>query len=358
MTFYQELQLSSVGSKQLIKNTADPKEKRRHILIYNFKVYLVMAFCVAVVTLYTNLTGSGNSVVGVTVLLAVLVLRQADFGIKTTHGLVSIMGIFAILMIAPRFANTLNPIGAFAVNTAAILLLMILGCHNVIMYNHSTFVLGYLLLLGYDVTGAEYIKRVEGLAVGMVFCMIIFYKNQKNRPYRRSFPDLFREFNLKSARSQWYLSLTWIVCSAMFIMQLLSLPRAMWAGIACMSVCLPFPEDSKDRTWKRGVFNILGCGIFLVLYNTLPAWLYPYIGVIGGIGVGYSAGYSWQTVFNTFGALSIAGSLFGVKTAIALRIGTNVAGALYAFLSWQILSRLLPWIFCEKDHTSLAISSK
>ena len=29
MTFYQELQLSSVGSKQLIKNTADPKEKHR-----------------------------------------------------------------------------------------------------------------------------------------------------------------------------------------------------------------------------------------------------------------------------------------------------------------------------------------
>ena len=47
MTFYQELQLSSTGSKQLIKNTTDPKEKRRHILIYNFKVYLVMIFCVA-----------------------------------------------------------------------------------------------------------------------------------------------------------------------------------------------------------------------------------------------------------------------------------------------------------------------
>ena len=42
MTFYQELQLSSAGSKQLIKNTQDSKEKRRHIFIYNFKVYLVM----------------------------------------------------------------------------------------------------------------------------------------------------------------------------------------------------------------------------------------------------------------------------------------------------------------------------
>lgn len=235
MTFYQELQLSSTGSKQLIKNTTDPKEKRRHILIYNFKVYLVMIFCVAVVSLYSKFIGNDNSVVGVTVLLAVLVLRQADFGIRTSHGLLSIAGIFAILMTAPRFANTLSPVPAFAVNVIAILLLMILGCHNVIMYNHSTFVLGYLLLLGYDVTGASYIKRVEGLAAGMILCMIIFYKNQKNRPYRRTFLDLFREFDLHSARGRWYLKLTFIVSSAMLFMNLLGLPRAMWAGIACMS---------------------------------------------------------------------------------------------------------------------------
>ena len=94
-------------------------------------------------------------------------------------------------MIAPRVSNMLSPLPAFVVNVAAILLLMILGCHNVIMYNHSTFVLGYLLLLGYDVTGAEYIRRVEGLSVGMILCMIIFYKNQKNRPYRRTFLDLW-----------------------------------------------------------------------------------------------------------------------------------------------------------------------
>ena len=65
MTFYQELQLSSAGSKQLIKNTKDAKEKRKHILIYNFKVYLVMVFCVAVVTIFSKLLGSANSVVGV-----------------------------------------------------------------------------------------------------------------------------------------------------------------------------------------------------------------------------------------------------------------------------------------------------
>ena len=51
MTFYQELQLNSAGSKALIRITEDKKERRRHILIYNFKVYLVVAFCFAAVTL-------------------------------------------------------------------------------------------------------------------------------------------------------------------------------------------------------------------------------------------------------------------------------------------------------------------
>ena len=340
MTFYQELQLSSTGSKQLIRSTTDPKEKRRHILIYNFKVYLVMAFCVAVVSMYSKLTGSSNSVVGVTVLLSVLVLRQADFGIRTTHGLLSIAGIFGILMAGPRLANMAPPLAAFAVNAVCILLLMILGCHNVIMYNHSTFVLGYLLLLGYDVTGASYIKRVEGLAAGMILCMIIFYKNQKNRPYRRTFLDLFREFDLHSARGRWYLKLTFIVSSAMLFMNLLGLPRAMWAGIACMSVCLPFTKDCVARSGSRWQFNIVGCAIFIVLYLVLPESMYPYIGMIGGIGVGYSAGYAWQTVFNTFGALSIAAGLFGMPAAVALRIGANVFGSVYTVICNKIIDKL------------------
>ena len=344
MTLYQELQLSSVGSKQLIHSTTDKKEKRRHILIYNFKVYLVMAFCVALVTLYSKLTGNENSVVGVTVLLALLVLRQADFGIQTKHGLISIAGIFMILIVGPRLANILPVFGTFAVNIVCIFLLMILGCHNVIMYNHSTFVLGYLLLYGYDVSGESYRMRVVGLAVGMVVCMVVFYKNQKNRPYRRTFVDLFREFDIRSARNLWYIKLTFIVSSAMLIVTLLGLPRAMWAGIACMSVCLPFTQDCPPRAVDRGLFNIVGCALFIVLYLILPESMYSMIGIIGGIGVGYSAGYKWQTAFNTFGALAIASSLFGMPMAVALRVGINVISAVYTV----ILNKLTDYMHIKR----------
>lgn len=339
MTFYQELQLSSVGSKQLIKNTTDKKEKRRHILIYNFKVYLVMAFCVAVVTLFSKIFGADNSVPGVVVLLAVLVLRQADFGVRTSHGLLCIAGIFGILIAGPRITNMMHPVPAFFVNVACILILMIFGCHNVIMSNQSTFVLGYLLLQGYDVSGHAYVLRVISLLIGMGICMAVFYKNQKNRPYRRTFLDLFREFNLRSARNWWYVRLTVIVSTALLIMSLLGLPRAMWAGIACMSVCLPFSSDLVARAKLRGPYNILGSLIFVVLYLVLPKSMYPYIGIIGGIGVGYSAGYAWQTVFNTFGALSIASNLFGMTGAVILRIGANVFASVYTVVMDKLLNK-------------------
>ena len=348
MTFYEELQLSSTGSKALIKNTTDPKEKRRHILIYNFKVYLVMAFCFVFVTLFSMLFGSDNSVAGVVFLLALLVLRQADFGIRTSHGLICIAGIFTLLITGPRLANTLPAPASLLVNFISILLLMILGCHNVIMYNHSTFVLGYLLLLGYDVTGKEYTFRVIGLLVGMVICMIVFYKNQRNRAYRRTFLDLFREFDLKSARSRWYVKLTLIVSSAMLFMNLLGLPRAMWAGIACMSVCLPFTEDCIPRSVSRGMFNVVGCLLFIVLYLILPKSMYPYIGMIGGIGVGYSAGYAWQTAFNTFGALSIASGLFGMPAAVLLRIGANVFGAAYTMILNKLGDKFAQYMWVRK----------
>ena len=110
MDFYQQLQLSSIGSKQWIKGAKDSKEKHKRILIYNFKVYLVVAFC------YSMIFGSQNSVVGVLVLLVLMILRQVDFGIDTKHSIGVIFMIFAILAIGPRLANTVNTVPAFFIH--------------------------------------------------------------------------------------------------------------------------------------------------------------------------------------------------------------------------------------------------
>ena len=354
MTFYQELQLNSAGSKTLIRITQDKKERIRHILIYNFKVYLVAAFCFAAVTLFSMIFGNENSIAGVSVLLALLVLRQADFGIHTSHGLLCIAGIFAVLITGPRLSNMLPPFAAFFVNLVCILFLMLLGCHNVIMSNHSTFVLSYLILQGYDVNGHSWMMRTAGLLIGMLLCMAVFYKNQKHRLHKREFKDLFHEFDPRSLRNRWYIKLAFCVSTVLLIASLLGIPRAMWAGIACMSVCLPFQKDLVKRAHTRWIYNILGCLIFLVIYTLFPKEFHPMIGLLGGIGVGYSAGYPWQTVFNTFGALSIASGLFGAADAVILRIATNAGAALYTVLMGSLIDKVSDRILCREQHMGIS----
>ena len=239
--------------------------------------------------------------------------------------------IFGILAAGPRLANTVSAGWTFLIHFVCIMAILILSCHNVIMSNQSTFILGYLLLYGYDVTGHDYTLRIYGLLAGAVICSLVFYKNHRNRTFRRGFLHLFKEFHLFSTRSNWYLRLSIGISTAMLIGELANMPRVMWIGIATMSVLLPFSKDMKYRVQRRGPFNILGCMIFLLLHMILPDSIFKWIGLIGGVGVGYSAGYAWQTVFNTFGALYIAESMFGLKTAIILRIVANVFGSLYAY---------------------------
>lgn len=89
------------------------------------------------------------------------------------------------------------------------------------------------------------------------------------------------------------------------------------------------------------------------MYIVLPKSMYPYIGMIGGIGVGYSAGYSWQTVFNTFGALSIAAELFGLKYAVLLRIGVNVVGAAYTLLCDRLIDKIYLCLHRQESRNSV-----
>ena len=75
---------------------------------------------------------------------------------------------------------------------------------------------------------------------------------------------------------------------------------------------------------------------------------------LGGIGVGYSAGYSWQTVFNTFGALSIASGLFGMPYAVALRIGANLFGSVYTVLCNKLFDKAHAYFHSTDLKTTLS----
>lgn len=332
MTFYQELQLNQAGSKSYISSFEKPKDKIKHTGIYLFKILLNITFCTVFIALFSVLFGTENSVAGLSVLLCIMVFRCADLGIRASHGVLDILIVFGILAIGPRVSNLLSPGWAFFANAGFIFLLLLLGCHNVIMYNHSTLVLAYLLLLGYDVSGETYEKRLTGLFIGAIITAVVFYHNHRKQTYKRTFKSLFQEFDLSSARTRWQLRLTFTISSVMFFATLLHAPKAMWFGIAAMSVCVPFRSDIDYRVKYRIGGNILGGILFLIVYLLLPEGFVSYLGILGGIGTGLSASYGWQTAFNAFSALAMATPVFGMPYAVMLRICHNILAAVYTFL--------------------------
>ena len=135
-------------------------------------------------------------------LLSVMTFRFADFGIHAPHALSSLMVIWGIMTFGPRLANAGNLVTELIVNMVCIFTLMILGCHNVVMFNQSTLLLGYLLLYGYDVSGTQYLQRIAGMAVGGILTGIVFYRNHRHQKYKRTLRHIFEEFDLHSSRTQ------------------------------------------------------------------------------------------------------------------------------------------------------------
>ena len=341
MTFYQELQLNQAGSKTLIKASKSKKEKYRHIAVYLFKILLTVAFCTAFVMAFGAVFGEDNNIVGVVMLLCVLSFRYADLGIKNKDAMWAFAVIFAILAVGPRLANSCGLVAECMIHIVCIMAIMILSCHNVLMFNHATLVLGYLLLYGYDVTGQAYLYRLVAIAAGAALTMAVYYRNHRKRTFKRTFKDLFKEVDFQSSRTQWQLRLALAIATALLLAGILHLPRRMWAGIAVMSVTLPFPEEIRGRVGGRIPGNIIGGLVFILIYCFVPKSLHSYIGIFGGIGVGLSATYGWQAVFNSLGAMAIAVSFLGLPGAVFYRVFHNAFGALYGMFFEKIYSRCI-----------------
>lgn len=352
MTVYQELQLNQAGSKALIRASQGKGEKWKHILIYNFKIYLTVMFCTVFVTIYGQLFGGENSIVGVVVLLAVLVFRNVDLGFHAGESMGVMMGIFAVLAAGPHAANLVGPAAAALIHFVCIFCLSFFGCHNVIMSNHSTLVLSYLMLYGYDVSGQAYRMRLLGLLCGGIWVSLMLFRKQRKRVFRRRLADLFREFRLQSTRSRWQLGLALLIPAVLLIGEGLGFQRSMWIGFAAMSVYQPFEKDLKKRALHRFLGTLLGCLVFYGLTLVLPAEVLSLLGIAGGIAVGYCATYLWQTAGNVMGAMTAAVGIYGAKAAVELRIWDNLLGILGAVVFFMTYTWVIRRVILRKETDS------
>ena len=84
-----------------------------------------------------------------------------------------------------------------------------------------------------------------------------------------------------------------------------------------------------------------------IVLSTAAVYLRTMWGLSVGIGVGLSATYGCQAVFNTFGALSIAVGILGLPGAVFFRIFNNFSGLFMGFFFERGFGRVLDRVSCN-----------
>ena len=79
----------------------------------------------------------------------------------------------------------------------------------------------------------------------------------------------------------------------------------------------------KERAVDRIIGSLIGCALFIGISQFIP---FVWVGILGGLALGICSTYRYKTIFNCFGALTIAASLFGVPGAVTIRIFENILG--------------------------------
>lgn len=344
MSFYEVMQLGACNIKPLIKSTEDNRLKRKYIAALIVKNFLCILFCMIIVTFFNNAFGVDNSIVGVVTVIALMTFRFADLDFKTGQSTITILGIFAIFIVSPYVATIVNPVLGSLINFTSMMAIVVLSCHNVVLSNQSTFILSYLLLYGYEVNSVNgYVHRVLALILGGIIVAGIFYYKHRKVNFENSFSDIIKDIDFRTPRTKWQLKLVSGITIAILIGELINLPRVIWIGFACMSVLQPQKEKVEYRAKKRYPFVIIGCLMFAVIYSVLPQEYRGYAGIIGGLMVGFSGSYPWQTSFNCFGALAAAVPIFGLGWAIVIRIVNNIIGVMYSKVYNKIYEKIDPF---------------
>ena len=124
-----------------------------------------------------------------------------------------------------------------------------------------------------------------------------------------------------------------------FIGNFFNLNHFMWVGFACSSLITSYPININERLINRALGAFIGSFLFAIITPIIPSSLATLYGPISGLCLGFSSSYRSKTIFNCFGALLMASSIYGIKEAVYLRIVNNLIGLIFGYIFFQIFQK-------------------
>lgn len=306
------------------------------------------------VKIFEVIFGARNSLVGVTIIIAILVLLQEDL---TKKPIKNFTKLFLLNLFLGLFAHisSHNMWAGLILNFVALSVIGYLLSFNLNKVTIIPFGLQYLFMLYTPVSGNDFSKRILALSLGAVLIMavqlIIHRKNIKNEDsqliefdkkeeiYR--YVDIFgKKYKIHTIRGAYAIRIGLITSITAFTVAFFNLQQGRWIVYTIFSLTELYSENCKIRSKQRLQGTIIGALIIMVLFmfiknNTIKGLIV----LVGGYLDTYTTNYRDKIICVTMSVVASVSITNGTIITAMERVGYVFIGMILAIIVDKLIFR-------------------
>lgn len=315
---------------------------------------IIFIFCIVFVNGYIKIFGAENSTIAIVLLTGLLMFLKNDLGFKAKQAAFCFPLLYLIMILSSKI-SLINPYIGIVINIISIGFILIISSYKIGEDNQIPFLLGYIFCQGYDVSGELFEKRIISVIIISSLIGIIYYMKNRKNTYEKGILDVFKELNIHSEKTQWYIKLALTLTLTMFLGSIFGYPRTIWISFAVLSLVRHEKEEYRHRLKRRLIATMIGTALFFIVFTYLVPQEYQVIvSLLAGFIMMFLDSYFVKTIANSFTALISATVLFSTTGAAEIRIISNIIGIIIVLICQALFEVVFDKIKLNRENKKLA----
>lgn len=317
---------------------------------------ILFVIILAFVKIFANIFGERNSLVGVTVIIAVLVLMQESLTKKPVKNFIKLLLLNLLLGLFAHISSHNMWVGLI-LNFAALSGIGYLLSFNLSKVTIIPFALQYLFMLYTPVIGSDFGKRMFGLSFGSVLIMVVqliihrknnnikieeneLVESHKKEEAYKPIEIFGKTYNIHTVRGAYAIRIGLITAITAFAVDFFNLQQGRWIVYTIFSLTELYSENCKIRSKQRLQGTIIGTLMILILFmfiknNTIRGLIV----LVGGYLDTYTTNYRDKMICVTMSVVASVSLINGTIITSIERVGYVFIGIILAIIADKLIFR-------------------
>ena len=262
-------------------------------------------------------------------------LKDADLGMKRTHGAITVFALLIISVLIPYLASFNSYLGLI-IHFISLYYIIILTAERIDFKSYMAFILIYIFANGNPVAGNILILRILSIFLFAGIIAMVYYSKHTNDANFKTIQEILKTTH--NEHMEFALKLAFSLSLAMFLSDILNIHKHMWFTITVLSLTQINLSVTLSRMKHRLLSTIIGSLIYIFIFGYLiPDNFYVYISLIMSYVYTFIKRYDIQMIFITINSM-IANEIFFHSDfhSVASRIILVFVGVVFSYIITQV----------------------